>query len=62
MKPEAHHTRKNGHGKQPKMKGCTKHRLTSAVLAYGAEEAGFIDADTTEHHKPARREQRGAEG
>ena len=62
MRPEAHHTRKNGHGKQPKFKGPTKDRLTALVRAFGAEEAGFIDADTTEHHKPARREQRGAEG
>lgn len=59
--PEAVHTRKDDHRKQPRMKGCTKHRLTAAVLAAGADEAGFIADGSAERRRPRRAKQERAE-
>ena len=48
-------SQRHRHKREPRAKGSVKHCLTRDVLAYGADEAGFM-ADTTRSRRKAARE------
>lgn len=62
MKPECKWTRQERNQRERRARKQQDHALTATIAAIGAGEADDWPQDTTEQHKPARREQRGAEG
>lgn len=59
MKPECKWTRQERNQRERRQ---SDHQLTATIAALGAGDESDWPQDTTEHHKPARRGQRGAEG
>lgn len=64
MKPnhEVQYTARERHRRDRRARHQADKALTATIAALGAGETEDWPQDTTEHHKPARREQRGAEG
>ena len=62
MRPELKFTRQERNQRERRARHQADKALTATIAAIGAGEADDWPQDTTEHHKPARREQRGAEG
>lgn len=60
MKPEVKFTRQERNQRERRARRQSDHQLTATIAAIGAGEADDWPQDTTEQHKPARREQRGA--
>lgn len=62
MRPELKFTRQERNQRERRARHQADKALTATIAAIGAGEADDWPQDTTEQHKPARREQRGAEG
>lgn len=64
MKPthEAQYTARERHRRERRARHQADKALTATIAALGVGDETDWPQDTTEHHKPARREQRGAEG
>lgn len=64
MKPnhEVQYTARERHRRDRRARHQADKSLTATIAALGAGETEDWPQDITEHHKPARREQRGAEG
>lgn len=62
MRPELKFTRQDRNQRERRARHQADKVLTATIAALGAGETEDWPQDTTEHHKPARREQRGAEG
>lgn len=62
MKPEVKWTRQERNQRERRARHQADKALTAAIAALGAGDDTDWPQDTTEQHKPARREQRGAEG
>lgn len=62
MRPELKFTRQERNQRERRARHQADKALTATIAALGAGETEDWPQDTTEHHKPARREQRGAEG
>ena len=61
MKPEVKFTRQERNQRERRARKQQDHALTATIAAMD-EYFARVPHDTTEQHKPARREQRGAEG
>lgn len=62
MRPELKFTRQERNQHERRARHQANKALTATIAALGAGDESDWPQDTTEHHKPARREQRGAEG
>lgn len=62
MRPELKFTRQERNQRERRPRHQADKALTATIAALGAGDESDWPQDTTEHHKPARREQRGAEG
>ena len=61
MRPELKFTRQERNQRERRARHQADKALTATIAALGAGETEDWPQNTTEHHKPARREQRGAE-